>query len=405
MRLLIHDYAGHAFPADLSRRLARRGHTVLHVSCASFPAPKGRLEHSPGDPEGLSFTALELPGRFSKYDFLRRWSLERGYGKRLRRLIQEWEPQAVLIGNTPLDPINAAFKECEAKGAAKLFWVQDLYSVAIERYLGERWGTAGRLIGRVYGRLEASITRRADALISITEGFVPDLEAWGAPAERITVQPNWAPLSDLPRLSRENRWAEEQGVTGRTVLLYAGTLGLKHDPTMLLELSDRLRGREEAVVVVVSEGDGARWLRGEGERRRLSNLRVLPFQPVERVAEMLATGDLLLSTLEPGAGRFCVPSKILAQLCAGRTLLAALPDDNDAARMIREADAGRVVPPGDREAWIDEAVRLIDDPALRRRLGDNGRRFAEARFDGDGIAERFEGILEACIQRRSGAPN
>jgi len=32
MRLLIHDYAGHPFQVQLSRELARRGHSVTHAA-------------------------------------------------------------------------------------------------------------------------------------------------------------------------------------------------------------------------------------------------------------------------------------------------------------------------------------------------------------------------------------
>ena len=31
LRVLVHDFAGHPFQIDLSRALARRGHTVRHV--------------------------------------------------------------------------------------------------------------------------------------------------------------------------------------------------------------------------------------------------------------------------------------------------------------------------------------------------------------------------------------
>ncbi len=30
MRILVHDYSGHPFQAQLSRELARRGHDVVH---------------------------------------------------------------------------------------------------------------------------------------------------------------------------------------------------------------------------------------------------------------------------------------------------------------------------------------------------------------------------------------
>ncbi|HEY2311084.1 MAG TPA: hypothetical protein VGH46_08220, partial [Gaiellaceae bacterium] len=72
MRVVVHDYFGHAFPAQLARALAARGHDVLHLHCRSFVGGKGRLERADDDPPSLEFDAVELGGSFAKYDVLRR---------------------------------------------------------------------------------------------------------------------------------------------------------------------------------------------------------------------------------------------------------------------------------------------------------------------------------------------
>jgi hypothetical protein len=50
MRVVVHDYVGYAFPAQLARALARRGHDVLFLQCSSFVAGKGLVEPLEGDP-------------------------------------------------------------------------------------------------------------------------------------------------------------------------------------------------------------------------------------------------------------------------------------------------------------------------------------------------------------------
>src|SRR4029450_12825739 len=56
LRVLVHDFAGHPFQIDLSRALARRGHTVRHVYCGSYTSGKGRL-HA-GNTDNLSVMRL-----------------------------------------------------------------------------------------------------------------------------------------------------------------------------------------------------------------------------------------------------------------------------------------------------------------------------------------------------------
>ncbi len=40
MHILIHDYAGHAFPVSLSRELAMRGHRVTHAFASVLQTPQ-----------------------------------------------------------------------------------------------------------------------------------------------------------------------------------------------------------------------------------------------------------------------------------------------------------------------------------------------------------------------------
>ncbi len=397
MRILLHDYTGHAFQADLARQLARLGHEVLHASCASFPAPKGCLARRDDDAPGLTFTTLRMARGFAKYSFVRRWQQERAYARPLNALIDDWRPDLLLICNTPLDPLVAALAHCRRQGIARVFWIQDLYSLAIRRYLGDRWLGLGKAVALRYARAEARATHLANARIVISESFLPTLRAWGHPPEAATVQPNWAPLADHPWLPQGNEWARRHGLAGRTVLLYAGTLGLKHDAGLLHDLAAAMANRPEVAVVVVSEGPAAEALRARARASGLAGLIVLPYQPVDQVATMLASARVHLTLLESGAGVFSVPSKLLGQLCAGRAQLASMPGENDAARMIEAADCGRVVAPGDRAGWLAAAQALVDDPGLCEALGRRARGFAEARFDSQAIARRFEAVLVEAL--------
>ena len=109
---------------------------------------------------------------------------------------------------------------------------------------------------------------------------------------------------------------------------------------------------------------------------------------------MLASADVLIAVLEPEAGAFSVPSKILTYLCAARPLLVSVPADNLAARIVERSGGGVVVPPGDTSAFLAAAQRLLHDAELRARLGNRARAYAEESFDTDSVALRFEEVLE-----------
>ncbi|MGH3008120.1 MAG: glycosyltransferase family 4 protein [Gaiellaceae bacterium] len=396
MRLVVLDYVGHPFQAQLARALAHRGHDVLHLHCASFVTGKGRVARAPGDPASLEFAAVDLGGEFARYDVVRRLGHELRAGRELVGQLERFRPDVVISSNTPLVVQARVVRWCARRRAGFVFWQQDVISAAARRVLGRRLPILGAAAEAMIAPLERSLLRRSDAVVVISEDFVPLLRRWGVPESRVTVIENWAPLDELPVLPRENAWAREQELADRTVFLYSGTLGFKHDPSLLLELARWAAGRG-ALVVVVSEGQGADWLAEQGAAEPA--LRLLPYQPYERLPEVLASADVLLALLDPAAAGFSVPSKVLTYLCAGRPLLVSVGPDNLAARVVDRSGGGVVVPAADGAALVAAAEELLGNDELRSELGGRARAYAETTFDADAIAARFEEVL-----RLRGAP-
>lgn len=399
MRVLVHDYSGHPFQAELSRGLASRGHEVLHVHCGSFQTGKGALETGPADPEGLRFHAIKLPKNFERYSSSRRLQQELDYGRRFNRIAAAYRPEVVLSSNDPLFAKSWIAAGCRRQRLPWVFWLQDIYSVAMARYAERKYGLAGLAAGVSFQALERRLLTEASAVVMITDDFRPTLLRWGIPVSRSHVIENWAPLDELPLRDKDNAWAREHDLLGRRVLLYSGTLGLKHDPAPLLELARRYAAEPDVRVVVVSEGKGADWLRTQQRHHDVDNLVLLPYQPYERLPEVFATADVLLALLSSQAGAFSVPSKILSYLCAGRPILAILPEANLAVRTINRAEAGIVVAPGDLSGFLEGADKLLSSGQLRQVVGANARRYAEKHFDIDTISARFESILASALHR------
>jgi glycosyltransferase involved in cell wall biosynthesis len=390
--VVVHDYVGHPFQVQLSRELARRGMDVLHLHCGSFRTGKGAVDVE-GDPR-LRIESITLSREFSRYSPLTRLRQEREYGMKVSGRIREFRPDVVLSANTPLFAQKRLLSETKRLGARFVFWQQDLLGIGARRVLERRVGRLGTTIGNRFVTLERSLLLQSDAVTVISDGFLPALEELGIPAEKIYVIENWAPIDELPLRPRTNEWAQKHDLVGKRVILYSGTLGLKHNPEVIVQLARHFSNEEDVEVVVVSEGRGADWLRRRREEESLANLRLLPIQAYAVLPDVLASGDVLLTLLEADAGAFSVPSKVLSYLCAGRALLAAVPSDNLAAEVVRRGGGGLLVEPGDSAGLIDGAASLLADGDLRAEFGRRARHYAEDNFDIATIADRFEPILD-----------
>ncbi|MCM0019816.1 MAG: glycosyltransferase family 4 protein [Tagaea sp.] len=392
MRILVHDYPGHAFPVQLSRALAKRGHAVRHLCFKEFQAPKGPIDARPDDPAGFEIGFLDLGAPFAKHSFAKRWTQERRLGALARADIARWRPDVVLAGNAPLDVQAGSRAGARDSGAGFVYWLQDLVGVAIRKILGKKLPVLGDFVGLYYEAMERRLLRGSDAVVAITADFEPILRGWGV-ANVHTIE-NWAAREEIAIAPRDNEFARAHGLIGKTVFLYSGTLGMKHDPSLLRDLA---RALPDARVVVISEGPGAEWLAGLA----LANLRVLPFQPFARLGETLAAADVLVAVLESDAGVFSVPSKVLTYLCVGRPILAAIPPENLAARLIGREGAGLAVSPADRAGFAAAAKSLAENPDLRAAQGAKALDYARRTFDIAAVATRFEAILEGAVRSRS----
>ncbi len=148
---------------------------------------------------------------------------------------------------------------------------------------------------------------------------------------------------------------------------------------------------------------------GEGEERSvlerrvqeagLENVRFLPFQPRERLAEVQATADVGLVTLAPGRGRTSVPSKVVGYMAAGRPVLASVDRDSDTASEIERGDCGTVVPPADPEEMAAAVVKAAADSDWRRAAGERARSRFDERYSRDEVLELYGDTLEDLLKR------
>lgn len=392
MNIVVHDYSGHPFQVQLSRRLAALGHRVHHLYSADFQTPKGDLARKPGDPASFGIVGLSAGVPFAKDSFVRRRFQEQRFGRLVAAEIDRLAPDVVISSNAPLDTQLRIAAACRRRGCAFIFWLQDIYSVAIDRVLRNKAGLAGAMVGGWYRRVERQLLRRSDAVVAISADFVADVRAAGVAAERIHVIENWAPLDGL-----DYRPPDAAGEVERPArFVYTGTLGYKHNPGLLAQLA----AQPGAEVHVYSEGRSADELKAQAAREGLDNLVVRPWVPFAELPGVLAAADVLVAMIEPDAGTYSVPSKVLTYLAAGRPILAAIPPGNLAARLLVREEAGLVRAPADIDGLLADARRLAADPGLRRSLGLRGRRYAEQAFDIDSLGISFENVLRDALAGR-----
>ena len=178
---------------------------------------------------------------------------------------------------------------------------------------------------------------------------------------------------------------------GDFLAVYAGLHGLAQGLEQLLDAAEILKSESSFQFVLIGDGPQKSALQERARARQLSNVRFLDGRSADQMPELLASADVLLVPLKgfiPGA----VPSKLYEGMGSGRPVV--LIADGEAADVVREADAGMVVEPGNISGIADALRRLRADAQLGAKMGENGRKTALERFDRDRIAKGFIQRLE-----------
>lgn len=270
----------------------------------------------------------------------------------------------------------------------------------------------GRTLGyeahsKAKGRAGLWLQRRAvrhATVFATTSRLRDELIALGAPPARAHVAHDgvrldrFAALPSKDDARRRFRWPEDAFLVG-----YIGRLHTMSMDKGVGLLVDALAAIPGAALVLVGGPDEqaealrARWLAyGLLDERFLYAGQVHP----DRVPAALAALDVAAMPF-PWTEHFAwyaSPIKLFEYLAAACAVVAS--DLPSTAEVVRDGETALLVPPSDVAALTAAINRLRDDPALRQRLGENGRALVLRNYTWDGRARRILAALDGVRYAR-----
>jgi glycosyltransferase involved in cell wall biosynthesis len=88
-----------------------------------------------------------------------------------------------------------------------------------------------------------------------------------------------------------------------------------------------------------------------------------------------------------------VPSRMYNVMAAGKPILAVTDEDSELAMVIREAQIGWVIPPGDSTALVDAINEAKSNPQNLRDMSFRARRTAEEKYALAHIIGHYKGLF------------
>jgi colanic acid biosynthesis glycosyl transferase WcaI len=305
-------------------------------------------------------------------------------------------PDVVLVVSTPplLLGVSGALLRA-VRGVPFVYSVQDLYpDVAMD--LGVlRPGLLANSIDQV----ALGLYRAATRLVAVSESMAVRLVKKGVPPDRIDVIHNWADTDAVTPLPRDNPFARAHGLADGFVVQYAGNVGRSQGLEQLPAAAAALR-ELPITFVVVGDGDARAALEREVARTHLTNVRFLPPQPRESLAELLASSDVGFVPMRRGIGGDLMPSKLYGIMAAARPVLAAVEDESEVATVVRQSECGFVVPAEDPAALAEVVRQAWTARAELPAIGARGREACARLFGRRAATRRYADVLARAVESR-----
>lgn len=301
-----------------------------------------------------------------------------------KRAAKKRDYDLLLIGSTP--PIQGLLGSVAKKrGRPFVYMCQDIFPDSLA---GTGLAKKGGLLWKVGSFIANRVYRSADKIIVISQDFKKNLLAKGVPEEKIEVIYNWVDENAVqPVAKAENPLYEEFGLSREAfTVVYAGNLGNAQNIGIILDAAKRFNENENEKQAVQFVIFGTGGLEEEIRRRiaeeGLTNVRLLPLQPYERVSQVYSLGDACVVSCKEGLGGSAMPSKTWTIMSCGRPVIASF-DEGELKEIIECASAGSAsVGPcgvfthaGKVEEFAEAVRSLMADRERCEQMGRNARRF------------------------------
>lgn len=248
--------------------------------------------------------------------------------------------------------------------------------------------------------LERTSYRAARRVVALSPGMAEWIQARYPEIRHISVIPNASDNDLVEKVTMEG--LRPQRSSSKSLVLYAGTLGLIDDCGQILRAAKILQdaGDDDIEIKVIGDGNERDQIVADARNQGLRNIEFLGRQTKETVMSWLTVADCALFICRDVPFLSTAsPNKLFDAFAAG------VPVVQTTSGWIRELfdreKCGLSVPPGDAAALAEALRRLTRDESFRDELAANSKRVGLEFYDRGLLAGRMREILLAVSEERT----
>ena len=359
---------------DAAAELARRGFRVLVYAASRGYDDPSRKYPRRETLDGVTIRRLSLSSLGKKSIkirllgqsmFLLQVMLRGLFTRRLERILVSTSP--------PMASVAAVFIRFFRR-VPITFWAMDINP---DQIVAMGHARDGSLMPRLFDVLNRAILKRARGVVALDRFMAERLEAKTPISDRMVIVPPWPHESHLePVAHSDNPFRKEQGLDDKFVVMYSGNISPAHSVETILEAARRIQNHDRLVFLFIGGGNGKKRIDEFIAEHNLTNVRTLPYQPLEKIKYSLSAADMHLVAMGAEMVGIVHPCKIYGAMTVARPILLLGPRESHAGELLEKFRIGWQVDHGD----VDGAQQTLEKMAAasEAELAEMGTRGREA---------------------------
>lgn len=327
---------------------------------------------------------------------LRERALMRRLQEQVERVIDETRPH-IVHAHSPVLVGLPALLAARKHGLPFVYEVRDLWENASVDRGKFRYNSP---LYRLARGLETYVLRRADAVVAICDALRWDVTTRVSDPRKVFVVGNGVDTAifDPAAVKAPNDLRKRWRVEGKRVIAYVGTFQPYEGLDLLIRAMPEILGRvSNAHLLIVGGSAGENTSVEQALQARVASLSLeshvtftgrVPHAMAKSayaMADVVACPRLLTRTTS-----LTTPLKPLEAMALGRALV--ISDVPGMRELVRDGETGATFPAGDVNGLAAVCVRLLEDPALRRALGERAHAWVDEHRKWPTLVARYQDI-------------
>ncbi len=214
--------------------------------------------------------------------------------------------------------------------------------------------------------IEREVLTTVDHIFAVSDEVAEYVIRQGASPNRVEVQPNgvntdvFSPIGDVAKID---------GIGDELVIGFCGSLKPWHGVEDLLQAyASILQTAPTSKLLIVGDGPLSEWMKGFIAGARLEdNVVLLGWRPYEELPSLIRRMDIATAPYPDLEDFYFSPLKLFEYMACGKAVVAA--DIGQIRSVLKNNQNGLLNRPGDCDHLADLIGGLMEQPALRQRLG------------------------------------